>query len=205
VSTVIDLRNSYEVSVAPNPLSALSGINYVNLSLFDGLALATPMQAEPGIERDALRDVYIRALAERQGAVRDVLIAIADAVPGTVLFHCTVGKDRTGLIAALILSIAEVDIDHVVEDYTLTKAHIFPLLDEMIAGVKARGLDVQNFMPMLDCEPTTMRATLKHIEDRYGSVLHYLAAIGLDVNVIARLRARLLDDFADKVSPGRLR
>jgi protein-tyrosine phosphatase len=185
VTTVIDLRHPGELATHPNPFGANSAVRYHNVSLFDQLA----PNAEPG--GDVLLELYKTALAQRQDAIRDVLATIADAPEGVVLFHCTAGKDRTGIVSALLLAVAGVEASLIVEDYAQTGAMIAPMIEEIIADAAARGADVETFRPLLASEPVTMVATIAHIEERYGSVRNYLQTIRLSDTTIARLKNRL--------------
>lgn len=187
VATVIDLRRHEECRVQPNPFADSPAVAYYNVSLFDQLA--------PGAmsDQDVLYDLYIQALVRRQEAIAQVLRMIADAAEGTVLFHCTAGKDRTGIIAALLLAIAGVETATIIEDYALTKARIAPLISVFLDEAAARGTDIETFRPLLACEPQTMAETMAYIAETYGSVEAYLAAIGLTPVTIGRLRSRLVE------------
>jgi protein-tyrosine phosphatase len=190
VRTVIDLRHGAELESAPNPFRDHPGVRYVNISLFD--QLVPPGMGGADKQTDVLLELYILALAERQGAIREVLATIAEAGEGAVLFHCTAGKDRTGIIAALMLAVAGVETEVILDDYALTGPLIAPMIEELIAGAVARGSDPAAFKALLGSAPETMRAMLLHVEERYGSVGAYLELIGLDAAVIERLRARLV-------------
>lgn len=188
VTTVIDLRHDHELESRPNPFHAHEAVAYHNVSLFDRLAPGD-MSAS-----DVLLDLYLQALATRQDAVREVLTLIATAPEGVVLFHCTAGKDRTGLIAALLLALAGVATATVLDDYALTKPMIAPMIDRLVAEAEERGADIAALRPLLACEAPTMAATLAHLHETHGSVEAYLKAIGLADSLIARLKARLLED-----------
>ncbi len=189
VTTIVDLRHDNELASHPNPFRDHPAVTYHHLSLFEDLA---PAAMTGG---DVLLDLYIEALERRGEAIVAVLGALAGAPHGTVLFHCTAGKDRTGLIAALILGLAGVDAATIVDDYARTGIHIAPLLATIMTEATARGMDPDALRPLLACEPVTMARTLEHIERRWGSVDAYLAAIGLAPATAARLRARLLEDL----------
>jgi protein-tyrosine phosphatase len=189
VTTVIDLRHEGELATQPNPFSANPRVVYHNVSLFDQLA---PNAEHTG---DALYSLYTQALAERQDAIRQVLTIIADAPEGTVLFHCTAGKDRTGIVAALTLAIAGVETALILEDYALTKTMIAPMIQDILDSATARGINVSAMMPLLGCEPETMSATITHLGETYGTVEAYLKLIGMPDETIARLRARLMGDI----------
>lgn len=188
VTTVIDLRHPGELVTHPNPFGTSGTVHYHNVSLFDRL--------EPKIEPggDLLLELYKMALAERQAAIADVLTTIATAPEGAVLFHCTAGKDRTGIVAALLLAVAGVEAGLIVEDYAETGVRIAPMLEEIIADAAARGADTEAFRPLLASDPATMAATIAHIEAEHGSVRQYLLAIGLDETTIDALKTRLVGE-----------
>tara|TARA_R110002020_G_scaffold14693_6_gene52161 strand:- start:609 stop:1340 length:732 start_codon:yes stop_codon:yes gene_type:complete len=189
IVTVIDLRNGDELIHQPNPFTGHPSVTYHNVALLDGLAPALMR------EGDVLLDLYRLALTHRQPAIAQVLQIIADAPRGAVLFHCTAGKDRTGIIAALLLSLADVDPRLIVEDYALSEGDLAPIMAEITAGAVARGADPVSFQRLLASAPATMTATLAFIGTEFGSVPAYIRHIGLDDATMARLRNRLLGEF----------
>ncbi|MBN8952476.1 MULTISPECIES: tyrosine-protein phosphatase [unclassified Rhizobium] len=186
VRVVIDLRNGTELTHQPNPFSRNEAVRYHNISLFDTLAPTYRPDA------DTLLDLYVRALRERREAICAVLSLIADADDGVVLFHCTAGKDRTGIIAALLLLTAGVDTTTILEDYSLTGSLIAPMVDDILANAVAQGADIEKFRPLLACDPATMAATIAFIEQEYRTVADYLGWAGLPAETVSRLRQRLL-------------
>jgi protein-tyrosine phosphatase len=193
IRTVIDLRHGHELEDAPNPFRNHPEIDYIAIPLFD--QLVPPGAADAAAERrsDVLFVLYCMALEERQDAIRKVLTTIADAREGAVLFHCTGGKDRTGIIAALILAVADVETASIVEDFALTKVAIAPMVEKILAEATAHGTDVTSWVPFLGCEAETMQGMLEYIHEKYGSVTDYLRRTGMETGAIERLRLRLID------------
>jgi protein-tyrosine phosphatase len=189
VTTIIDLRHGDELTHQPNPFNGHAAVAYHNVSLLEGLAPSLMA------EGDLLLELYKLALLQRQPALAQVLGIIADAPAGVVLFHCTAGKDRTGIVAALLLGIAGVDAELIVEDYALTASLIAPIVADITAGAVARGADPASFQRLLASEPATMMATLGFITTEFGSIAAYVERIGLDQTTIERLRNRLLGEF----------
>ncbi len=111
---------------------------------------------------------------------------------GAVLFNCTAGKDRTGIIAALLLGLADVPHDQIVEDYTLTADLITDLVAEFLELSRARGGDTESYAKLLQSPGPTMASTLAQIQAKYGSISEYLKAIGLPLSDVEKLRSRLL-------------
>jgi protein-tyrosine phosphatase len=188
VTTVIDLRQADELAHQPNPLAKVPAVAYHNVSLFEGLA---PDVMGP---TDVLFELYKMALRDRQPVLARVLRLIADAPAGTVLFHCTAGKDRTGIVAALLLGMGGASREIIVQDYSLTAALIAPMVADMTAGAVARGVDPATFARVLASDPETMVATIDFIETEFGSLAAYLDGMGLETETIARLRNRLVGE-----------
>ncbi len=192
LTSVIDMRSKNELESAPNPFAALDQVNYQNIGLFDHLAPGAIQHdfIRPG--NDPLLDFYVTTLASRQTAIRAVLEAIATAHNGTVMFHCTAGKDRTGLISALLLGLAEVTEEEIISDYIQTRPLITKLVEEFLQLAKNSGTDLKSYRRLLECNPDTMRKVMKHIGDRYNSVPGFLNQIGLPASSKALLKTRLL-------------
>lgn len=185
LTTVIDLRAASEAARAPNPFATMPGIAYHNISLFEGIL---PRAEAP----DVLQDMYLRALKARGAAFAQVMTLIAEAPEGAVLFHCAAGKDRTGMTAALALTMAGVAEEAVVADYALTADRLAPIRETLIAHAVAEGYSAESFRPLLACAPETMAATLATLRARFGSVPDYLAGIGIGRAALARLERRLM-------------
>ena len=190
VATVIDLRTPGETEAAPNPFAARDGVDYHNLPLFDDLAPAALGQAKTASD-DPLLDFYIAALHRRQAAIRAILTTMADARDGAILFNCTAGKDRTGIVAALLLSLADVSRDDIVADYAISAELISELVAEFLELSRQRGGDTVSYARMLRSPGPTMARALSSIDTEHGSLDDYLIAAGMDAAQIARLRNRL--------------
>ena len=96
VTHVIDLRSESEIAKFPSPFAAPEyGPEYLHRPLLDD-AMAPDLAEVP-----SMSDRYLMMLERRQGAIGDIFKAIAD-VEGPVVFHCYAGKDRTGLVAAMM-------------------------------------------------------------------------------------------------------
>lgn len=185
VKTVIDLRNTDELEQSPNPFANHDGVRYLNVPLFAGLSRA-------GTHPTNLIQIYQTALEHSQIEFRTVLRQIAES-DGITLFHCTAGKDRTGLIAALILGALEVSDEQIIEDYALTSSYIQPLVKTLREDALAKGHDLAWYNQLLTSEPSTMQVTLEHLETHYGGAQGYLKMLGLEAE-IENLRRNLLEN-----------
>lgn len=188
---VIDLRTTREVTEAPNPFAVFPDVHFVNMPLFDDLS--PQALSHQGTDKDhPLFSLYMTAVDSRGPAISAILTEMAQIETGAVLFNCTAGKDRTGIIAALLLGIAEVPRDQIVADYTMTAELIPELVAEFLDLSRARGGDAKRYARLLESPAETITATLEHIDMRYGTVPDYLRSIGLSTKALDRLRLRLI-------------
>jgi protein-tyrosine phosphatase len=126
VHTIIDLRLADELERQPNPFAAQQGPNdvprYLNLPIHDPATNAA-IDAAQATEGD-----YIVILEESKGLVAAIIKAVAASLEdGGVLVHCHGGKDRTGIIMALLLSLAGVPRETIAQDYALSETQLEPL------------------------------------------------------------------------------
>ncbi len=191
LKTIIDLRRDDEISNDPNPLAVDSRVKYVNLPLFDGLAPIDQMAKEARAPFD-MGYRYRRALDEVPGNIARVLNTMVQADQGGIYFHCTAGKDRTGVIAALLLSNAGVDRETIIAEYALTAQLGRALMQRLQAAIQDRGATPERAARIIASDPDTMRATLTHLDETYGGPVAYLDKIGIDEASRRVLASRLI-------------
>jgi protein-tyrosine phosphatase len=137
-------------------------------------------------------DFYIYLLEQGQSAIAQVLRIIAQASdqPGRLLFHCAHGKDRTGVIAALLLGLVGVADADIVSDYAQT--------EENISSIKKQIYELYGIASQVDAlieevfssRPENMQKMLGFINEKYGGASGYITAIGLteaERDAIARM------------------
>ncbi len=189
LKTVIDLRTKQEMMQEPNPFGNLDNVRYINISLFE-----TILQNPNGDTMSSLEGLYIAALDHSQAAIREVLKVLATSQSVT-LFHCTAGKDRTGLVAALLLANAGVSQGAIVEDYTLTEKLAQPMLERLLREAVKKGMNEEFYAKLLTSKASTIQATLWYLEARFGSLEGYLIdGLGLEPDTLDRLRLKILED-----------
>lgn len=189
LARILDLRSDMEVAEGPNPLAGHDGVSYRHLPIYNGLATIDAMtKSHPGGFDMGLR--YRAALGDCREAFAEVLSHLSEG-EGTTLFHCTAGKDRTGLIAALLLLNAGVEREDVVTDYAATATYGAGLIDTLREKARARGADPDQSERVLASKPETMRATLEWLDETHGGATAYMRTIGLPEGTVTRLRSRL--------------
>ena len=184
VTTIIDLRSASEVLTSPNPFANGSGgeVAYVHLPLIDD-----SMMVKLGDAID-MYGRYLMMLERRQEAFCDILNAVA-AADGAVVFHCFAGKDRTGLVAAILLSLAGVAPETIAADFAETDTQLAKKYQEWLeAAAPERRKEMRED---LQCPPERMLGVLDHLNEKWGGVAPYLAASGLDPGTIDRLSSKL--------------
>lgn len=171
ITRVIDLRSASECESAPEPFTDEDDVELLSIALFDNL---DPTQEGTA---DVLLDHYIQALQKKGSVFVKILRAISSS-PDAVLFHCTAGKDRTGLVAAIVLALLGVDNETIIRDYALSADRIQPLKLLFAEKAKELNLDVHEYKPLLACKAETMRAALGWLTEHYQSVSHYMQLQG---------------------------
>jgi protein-tyrosine phosphatase len=188
VRSMVDLRLPAEVAAHPNPFAEpdTHGVAYANVSFVD------PAAPPPG-DDTRLADDYKGMLDRFRGPVAAAMAAIANAPEGGVLIHCAAGKDRTGLIAALLLGLVGVAPETIAADYALTAECLRPRneawLEDGPGDREERAALLARFAPTAE----VMLEVLDHLHKRYGGVEPYLLEAGVSPADLARLRERLLD------------
>jgi protein-tyrosine phosphatase len=182
VRTVIDLRWPGEVAARPHPLArATQGVRYYQISL-----LASDEMQWALLSGECTKEMWKCAVLEHtRPQLKEVLDIIAAAASEPLLFRCVAGKDRTGLIAALLLALADVKPEVIAADYAESSSR---LADAYLA--RYPDLQRAEIFEALRCPEEGVHNMLAYLAE-YGGAAGYLRTIGLSDAKIARLRARL--------------
>lgn len=184
-ATVIDLRCPEE-STGPHPLAALAQVHSMPL----GADLA-PALAARQTGADDLSVAY-RHLVRDAAAEIARIVALVASGPGPVLVHCTAGKDRTGIVVAVLLRAVGVRRADVVGDYLRTEAN----LPRLWAALHAAGVPEPRNRALLGVQRAALEAVLDEIEDAPGGVTGWLRAHGVPEADLRLLTERLLSPVA---------
>ncbi len=179
---MIDLRSVSEVLRSPNPFAGGTIAKYLHRELIDDANMNEIGESEGMFER------YLFVVNSRPQAFRDILTSVAEA-EGGVLFHCFAGKDRTGLVAAMLLSLAGVPPEHIAADYGESDRQLAGQYEVWISEAEADKRDA--FREELRCPPERILGVLDHIDQKWGGVQGYLETAGVTPANIDRLSARL--------------
>ena len=188
LQTVIDLRTEVEAATAPNVFATSGSIAYVHL----------PMLAPHIIDQhraETLEELYIVLVEECQSQIGYAISVLANhgGVPAVV--HCSAGKDRTGVVVAVLLDLLGVDRETIVEDYLLTKRYLGSIKSELRSAAAQIGYDLNRLDKMLECRADAINGALEHIDDRFGGTIEYVTASGVDGDALDRLRHGLVENL----------
>lgn len=207
VRTVLDLRRPSEVRAHPPRTADSEDMSYFHYDLVGDVpevaSRGTTMEARTLEDRnddgsyvhpvDRIVLIYTYMLDNRHSPMRYVFSTCAEAAHQPVVFHCVAGQDRTGLVAAILLSLAGVGDDEIAEDYGRTA-------DFNVTRFIENGLPDKTGLPIFDaasyrgqlCPPEGMLGTLAHLRKHYGSAGDYLLRLGLPKESVEALRRGLI-------------
>jgi protein-tyrosine phosphatase len=181
--TVVDLRTQFEAETAPSALDGLA-VRLEHISILSGDLQSLPL------ELDAIYRYMIDDCGEAIAAAIRVLCA-ADALPGLV--HCSAGKDRTGVVIALVLAVLGVPDQVIAADYALSATYLDPDRTPAIGQLQAStGLGDDLTRTLLTSPPALILDTLAWARAASGSVERYLVDRGVRPEELAQLRSALI-------------
>ena len=188
--TVLDLRTSVEVDAGQY---RSTGVDVLHLPMlrdtWDAWGAADVDDAAA-----FLADRYLEMTEQGSAAIAGAFDVLASSPRYPVAFHCSAGKDRTGVLAALVLAALGVDDAQIAEDYALSAR----AMDRLVAWITEHRPEVAEQMALqpavfLSCPPEAILRFLDELRVRHGGVRLYLAEIGVDRSVVEAVRDNVID------------
>ena len=225
IKTVVDLRFSGERESYPTTVGALPNAEILSwheekdqLSAKSQIVANTKKSNKvlyswknslasknPAVVREAMRSNYPQKLYSHRTIYRQMLLRLSDG-KSPLIFHCAAGKDRTGVAAALILSLLGVDDQQIVDDYLLTQNEIEGQMGLLLAAGAATSSHYQDFQrllteqpeemlkPVFDADPIYISTLLEYVTSTYGSFTEYAKQrLEIGADIITALRHQLLE------------
>jgi hypothetical protein len=190
VRTIIDLRSSWELEKEPYAVghdAVAAGVVHLSLRLVLADRELDSALSDP---TNAGREYAV--IAERCAAnIAAILRGIITAQPGGIVIHCQAGKDRTGIIVALLLRLAGVPDAVIMADYVESQERLWPVWEGMLAAATPEQPADERMKPL--AFPADFQNLLDHLDAEYGGVKGYLAHIGLEQAEVRALAERLLE------------
>jgi len=180
IKTVIDLRGDDEVAEIPSPFRA--GLTYRRVPFMSARIMALHRAAHDGSLPDELRTIAVRG-----GGLAEAVAAIADAEPGIVL-HCAAGRDRTGIVVAMVLSAIGVPDAEIVADYVASDDALVEEYERFKTANPDRAAEVDAGITK---RAWVMGETLRALRDAFGGAKAYLELAGVQPAHLDAIRAKL--------------
>jgi protein-tyrosine phosphatase len=182
IVTVIDLRTELEADTQGRFPQDVDGVTYHHLPLTDTL---------PGEEESAdwdrsafVAERYLAMVSEGTDTVTAAVRLLADPARHPAVFHCSVGKDRTGVLSALVLGFLGVPDDVIVADYALSYEAMVQILASLKERYPEAGEIVERYRPViLSAEPASMAGFVAGVRAAYGSFDGLAATLGLTTEI----------------------
>jgi protein-tyrosine phosphatase len=202
VNKIHDFRRNEEQSQSPSQAIRAEFIDDYQISIGD-ISRFWEFLFEGALTPDSSHDLVVNSYR----SCIDVVIPafsrfmrhIVDNANHTSVFHCSAGKDRTGMAAALILAALDVPRQTIVEDYLLTQQHydssrLIEIIEGHLRDAKVDNWDREWLTPYVSVHEDNIVAFLDAIDDRYGSMNHYLkGGLGLSQDDLDSLQKQLLE------------
>jgi protein tyrosine/serine phosphatase len=189
VRTVLDLRTPAELE---RGRFTHDSIGYHHLPILDETwsreSLAGDSDPVP-----FLADRYVEMLVTGRDAIARALHIVADDASLPLVFHCAAGKDRTGVVAAILLSVLGVSDDDIADDYSLSRLGM-PRFKEWVIATYPETADAMTSQPpaFLAAPAEAMHLFLERVRAEYGSMHDYVADLGVTDETLDVVRANLL-------------
>lgn len=184
LKTIIDLRSYFEAKQNPDPFISKE-IKYYNISIGD---IDLSKSLDYGLSEFDFSSYYILMAIESKSLIKEVFETILENKDrGTVLIHCTAGKDRTGIISALLLLMANVQEEDVITNYSESYNNLKSILDE-IKKECAPNLDER----FLFSERKYIKDFIEYIIEKHKSINNFFKNIGFNEKEIKDISNILL-------------
>lgn len=199
LKTIVDLRSSSERQSQPSALPANTPTKVVAHDYqmdMSGFAKAFSGGIDAEKARTTMREFYPGVLDSHAEHFRDVFQALLGG-RGPVLYHCSAGKDRTGVTTALVLTALGVPRETVMQDYLLSNTHYIAPTTAQAGGAPETSFfsrlppDVARVFAGV--EPEYLQAVFAEIDRKHGSVEGYLKTLGIGPAEISKLQAAYLE------------
>ena len=176
INTVIDVRNDDEVIRKPCALKNVDYFQYYHYKIYGDGRIPTSAKDVPFS--------YFEMINEHK-LMLPIMKTLSTA-KGGVIYHCTAGKDRTGVISTLLLALAGVRKSDILADYQISQAY----LDSMLREFSKNNQHIPAYIITPKIE--YMEAFLDMFYNKYHTVEEYLLCLGLDNNDVINLKQKLI-------------
>ena len=188
IGHIVDLRSTGELQAEGRGLLEGQSPTFHHLPLFDGDVSEGQAQST----ELTLADRYFMMAEFAREPISRVLAVLADAGAPAV-YHCAAGKDRTGVVSAILLGLLGVRDEVIIADYAASQEQLDSIVDRLMQTQGYQKLFETLPPDTLHAEPETMISLLRSVREKYGGMDTYAREIGVSEASVERLRSRLLE------------
>jgi protein-tyrosine phosphatase len=188
ITTVVDLRTSVELEGGAFPVEDIP-VRFRHLPLLDAVPDAERFEMVPGMLAAQYRDITRDAAPQ----IATALGILADPGAHPTVVHCTAGKDRTGVLVAILLGLLGVPDATIIEDYTLSAPAMAHLRARLAERYPEGRSVIERANELFAAAPSTMADLLAHLRREHGSILGYARSAGVPDGTVEQLRQSLLE------------
>ncbi|KAF5587411.1 Tyrosine phosphatase [Fusarium pseudoanthophilum] len=193
VKTVFDLRCKEERATYPSP--KISGVKFVFCERVAEYPQPIPADFAVGDGRTAWREQLMAVIAAYKPSIQAVLEHVRDKPNEPFLFHCTAGRDRTGVMAGLLQTLAGTKPQDVIFDYMLSRIGIEParerLLLFVLANIDVKSAEEPGFWNMVSLRPSFWEAFGQGVKAEYGGWDGYVKGLGFSTKDLETIKNNL--------------
>jgi len=191
IASVIDLRTVGEVEARGRFPEDIEGVRYFHFPLTE--TLPGEEQAPSWDDPKFVSDRYFGMLTEGGDSVASAIRVLADPDNRPAVFHCSVGKDRTGVLSAVVLGMLGVPDAVIIEDYALSRKAMVHILERLRSEYPDAKELVERYAPViLAVEPAAMAGFVDAVRSEYGSFTALASALGVS-SELQQLAADVLE------------
>lgn len=185
ITCVLDLRSRKEMETAPDRLSP--SFDYHAISMSDRMNDNSDGSEFP----DSLSDLYIQILNNHKEEFRTIAGILAGREGKPAVFHCAVGKDRTGVTAMLLLLLAGVPEEIILQDYAVSEKNMKETFEKQKEMLRRAGWNVPELL--FQSPVKEMERTIRYLNEHWGSAQAYLEDCGVSRLDVERLKLYLVE------------
>ena len=198
IKLVCDFRTVEEAEAQPDRLPKDGSMEYLHMPIAHGKF--DPAEAIGRIKKgdiswltdDFMTNNYLKQIDDFADLWGQFFQRLMDSQNRPLVFHCTAGKDRTGVCAALILLTAGVPESTVIYDHALSNTYNAKVINRIKHEIRKFGIDPEDMRSYLSAPRESMEAVLAHLRENYGSAKEYLIQkAGIDRKDLERLKQEL--------------
>jgi protein-tyrosine phosphatase len=186
LSTVVDLRHDRELVDSPGVFAVHDSVRYYHQPV--GVEDASGVPPHERLQTLDFAALNIAMARESGATFAFVFRLLANEAAYPLVFHCAGGRDRTGIVAALILSAAGVSREDIVADYLASNDHLVPLMARMRDDYVSRDIDPEPILANLHLRESYLAALLDMVADEFGGIDGYLESIGISAPELVSFR-----------------